>query len=64
MKKYNEFLNETNPQIKIVMENNKEMILELFPECAPITVANMLKLIENKGFYDSRRRPYRHWYGW
>lgn len=52
MKKYNEFLNETNPQIKIVMENNKEMILELFPECAPITVANMLKLIEKK-FYNS-----------
>lgn len=52
MKKYNEFLNETNPQIKIVMENNKEMILELFPECAPITVANMLMLIEKK-FYNS-----------
>ena len=52
MKKYNEFLNETNPQIKIVMENNKEMILQLFPECAPITVANMLKLIEKK-FYNS-----------
>lgn len=52
MKKYNEFLNETNPQIKIVMENNKEMVLELFPECAPITVANMLKLIEKK-FYNS-----------
>lgn len=52
MKKYNEFLNETNPQIKIVMENNKEMVLELFPECAPITVANMLKFIEKK-FYNS-----------
>lgn len=46
MKKYTEFLNETNPQIKITMENGKKMNLELFPECAPITVKNMLSLIE------------------
>ena len=52
MKKYTEFLNETNPQIKITMENGKEMNLELFPECAPVTVKNMLSLIE-KNFYDS-----------
>ena len=52
MKKYTEFLNETNPQIKIIMENGHEMVLELFPECAPITVKNMLSLIDNQ-FYDN-----------
>lgn len=52
MKNYNEFLNETNPQIKIIMEDGHEMTLELFPQCAPITVQNMLNLIEKK-FYDS-----------
>ena len=51
MKRYEEFLNDTNPRIKIVMENEHEMLLELFPECAPITVENMLNLVENK-FYD------------
>ena len=51
MKNYNEFLNETNPRILITMENGKEMELELFPECAPITVGNMLELI-SENFYD------------
>ncbi len=51
MKSYNEFLNDNNPRIEIVMENNSKMELELFPECAPITVENILRLVEKK-FYD------------
>lgn len=35
----------------IEMENGKEMKLELYPEKAPITVANFEKLVEEK-FYD------------
>ncbi len=51
MKQYNEFLNDTNPQIEIEMLDGGVMKLELFPECAPITTQNLLKLIEDK-FYD------------
>lgn len=51
MKNYNEFLNEVNPRVLITMEDGKTMELELFPECAPITVGNMLDLI-NEHFYD------------
>lgn len=51
MKKYTEFLNDKNPRIAIIMENEKQMVLELFEECAPITVKNMLNLVEQK-FYD------------
>lgn len=40
-----------NPKISILMDNNKEIILELYPEIAPITVENFLNLVE-KGFYD------------
>ena len=51
MKRFEEFLNDNNPQIEIVMENGDSMKLELFPECAPITVENMLTLVSEK-FYD------------
>ena len=37
--------------IVIEMENGKEIKLELYPEKAPITVANFEKLVEQK-FYD------------
>ena len=37
--------------IVIEMENGKEIKLELYPEKAPITVANFEKLV-NEGFYD------------
>lgn len=37
--------------ISIRMKNGGEMVFELFPEKAPITVANFLSLIEAK-FYD------------
>lgn len=37
--------------VVIEMENGKEIKLELYPEQAPITVANFLKLV-GEGFYD------------
>ena len=37
--------------IRIEMENGDEIIAELYPEQAPITVDNFKKLVE-KGFYD------------
>lgn len=36
--------------IKIIMENGKEMEAELYPEVAPITVENFVKLIKDKFF--------------
>ena len=41
----------SNPKIKITMENDQIMELELYPEIAPITVANFTNLI-SEGFYD------------
>ena len=38
-------------KIKITMENNKEIELELFRDIAPITVDNFVKLVK-EGFYD------------
>lgn len=49
--KYNEYLNETNPRVKIDMGELGEMTLELFPNVAPITVKNFLDLT-NSSFYD------------
>ena len=49
--KYNEYLNDTNPKIKIDMGEIGEMTLELFPSVAPITVKNFLDLT-NSSFYD------------
>lgn len=37
--------------VVIELENGKQIKLELYPEKAPITVENFLKLV-NKGFYD------------
>lgn len=37
-------------KIKIIMENSKEMEAELYPEIAPITVENFVKLIKEKFF--------------
>jgi peptidyl-prolyl cis-trans isomerase B (cyclophilin B) len=42
---------EENPIVTIVMENEEEIILELYPEIAPNTVANFISLIEDD-FYD------------
>ena len=40
-----------HPKIRIEMENGGVMLAELYPEHAPITVENFLKLI-NDGFYN------------
>lgn len=40
-----------NLKISILMENDKELIIELYPDIAPITVKNFVDLT-NKGFYD------------
>ncbi|MBQ8966288.1 peptidylprolyl isomerase [Ruminococcus sp.] len=37
--------------VKIEMENGKEILIELYPDVAPITVANFEKLVK-EGFYD------------
>jgi len=50
-KNYENFLSEENPRVVITMENGKTMTLELFPQTAPITVENFLKLVDSK-FYD------------
>lgn len=41
----------THPIVKIEMEDGSEMVLELYPEYAPVTVANFVTLAES-GFYD------------
>ncbi len=40
-----------HPQATILMENNKKIVIELYPEYAPQTVANFVKL-SKEGFYD------------
>ncbi len=50
-KNYQNYLNESNPRVVITMEDGNTMTLELFPQTAPITVENFLKLVDDK-FYD------------
>lgn len=38
-------------KVKVTMENNEEFVIELYPEYAPITVANFEKLVKS-GFYN------------
>ncbi|RDW19640.1 peptidylprolyl isomerase [Oceanobacillus arenosus] len=40
-----------NPVVKITMENDEQIVLELYPEIAPNTVANFISLAE-EGYYD------------
>ena len=40
-----------HPTVTILMENNKKITLELYPEYAPQTVANFVSLVKS-GFYD------------
>jgi len=44
-------MSETNPVVKIEMENGQTIKVELYPEIAPVTVENFLKLVKD-GFYD------------
>ena len=46
-----ELLNNTNPQVEIDVTNFGKIVVELFPEVAPITVKNFLSLVDDK-FYD------------
>lgn len=49
--KYQEILSNTNPHILLEVKNFGTIKLELFPNIAPITVKNFLKLVES-GFYN------------
>ncbi len=40
----------SNPKIKIVMDDDSTIVLELYPENAPITVQNFLDLVNTKYF--------------
>ena len=51
-KNYETYLNSENPRVVITMESGKTMTIELFPSCAPKTVENFLKLVDQK-FYDN-----------
>lgn len=42
---------DNNPVVTIVMENNKVIKIELYPQIAPNTVNNFISLID-KGYYD------------
>ncbi len=41
----------SDTKVKVVMENGGEFLIELYPEYAPKTVANFVKLVK-EGFYD------------
>ncbi len=41
----------SNPKVLVTMENGGQYTIELYPEFAPATVANFLKLVNEK-FYD------------
>lgn len=47
---YQEYLNENNPVIELTIKSFGTIKLQLFPEVAPITVKNFLKLV-SEGFY-------------
>jgi peptidyl-prolyl cis-trans isomerase B (cyclophilin B) len=46
-----EFRSEENPQVLITYADDQEILIELFPSEAPVTVDNFLRLVE-EGFYD------------
>jgi len=46
-----EYRNETDPVATITMENGKKIVMELYPDVAPNTVANFVELAQS-GYYD------------
>lgn len=40
-----------NPQVTMEMENGQKVVVELYPDIAPITVKNFVRLVQ-KGFYN------------
>ncbi|MDE6661158.1 MAG: peptidylprolyl isomerase [Anaeroplasmataceae bacterium] len=48
---YQEFMSNDNPHVLLEVEGYGKIKLELFPNVAPITVKNFLKLVET-GFYN------------
>jgi len=40
-----------NPVVTITMDDGKDIVVELYPDIAPITVENFVKLVKD-GFYD------------
>ncbi len=40
-----------NPIVTITMDDGKDIVIELYPDIAPITVENFVKLVKD-GFYD------------
>lgn len=49
--KYTELLKETNPKVSIKIQSYGCIVIELFPEIAPITVKNFIDLVK-QGFYN------------
>ncbi len=47
----NNYSDETNPIVTIIMEGGKEIKIELYPKVAPNTVANFISLVESD-FYN------------
>lgn len=47
----NDYSSDSNPEVTITMENGDDIIVELYPDVAPNTVANFISLVED-GFYD------------
>lgn len=41
----------SNPRVKFTMENGDTMVAELYPDIAPVSVENFLKLVDS-GFYN------------
>ena len=40
-----------NPTVTITMENNDKIVIELYPDIAPVTTENFISLVK-KGFYN------------
>ncbi len=47
---YETYLNKTNPQITIKVKDFGSMLVELFPSVAPLSVNNMIALVEENYF--------------